>query len=286
MCLRSRNSFLINTETVKAVPAHCKAYHCKECGPIKASSLRKALTNYLSTWKTITFWTITIKQDVSLDLEKHHKALRECWRRFLIYVRRDLSLSPKCRKMLFIKVVEEHTNGYIHYHLACNTFFPYENANYIWNNIVEKVTGIKGKNGNIHIKAIPNPKKIASYITKYIVKMSLKLAIKLRRYSKSNGIKLFPVKTNSPNWIFAVFKGQTIEEAILEWHMTSDLLVYNKHNFTDIGKNLISSIINCQEIENLATDLPINKQSAWQYLNEILYDPYSEPNETGDLCLR
>jgi hypothetical protein len=187
--------------------------------------------------------------------------------------------------MLYIKVVEEHSNGYIHYHVACNTFFPYENANYIWNDIVEKVTGIQGKNGNIHIKAIPNPQKIASYITKYIVKMSLKLAIKLRRYSKSNGIKLFPVKISNPNWIYAIFKGQTIEDAILEYHITSDILVNNKHNFTDIGKNLISSIINGQIEDELASDLPNNKQSAWNYLNEILYDPYSEPNEIGDLCL-
>lgn len=285
MCQRSNNSYLINIETKQAVQSHCKAYHCKECGPIKASKLRKALTNYLSTWPTISFWTVTIRQDKNTNIDLHHKQLRECWRRFLIYVRRDLSLSPKCRKMKFIKVVEEHINGFIHYHLAVDCFFPYQQANNIFSAIVEKVTGMTGKNSNIHIKSIPNVKKVASYITKYVVKMSLKLAIKLRRYSKSNGITLFPLKPTDKNWIFAVYKGQSIDDVILEWHLASDILVYNKHNFTNIGKNLISNIINSQYAEDLAFDEPIKHKSAWEFLYNDLYEPLALPNEIGDLCL-
>jgi hypothetical protein len=186
--------------------------------------------------------------------------------------------------MKYIKVVEEHKNGYIHYHMAVNCWFDVTVANRILQAIVETVTGMTGKNSNIFMKSIPDPKQVAHYITKYVVKMSLKLAIKLRRYSKSNGITLFPAKISSKDWIYANWKGQTIEEAIWEFDIRSDILVYNKHNFTTDTKNLISSIINSQFVEELVSDLPTKKESAWEYIYNDLYEPYSQPNEMGDLC--
>jgi hypothetical protein len=279
MCQRSLNSFVINRETKQAHQLHCKAYHCKECGPIKASKLRKALTNYLSQWKIIGFWTITLKQVDVWNTETHQKHLRECWRRFLNSIRRNVSLSPEQRKMVFIKVVEEHKNGFIHYHLATNVFIPYQIVNNIWAHVIEQVTGISGKNGNIHCKSIMNPKQVAAYITKYITKMSLKLAIRLRRYSKSNGLVLFPAKVTPGDWIYCTYRGQSIEEAILEFDLRQDILVSNKHNFPKLATELIASIINTHT-EDSWTEYPIkNNSSAWQYINNPLYDPNENPRE-------
>jgi hypothetical protein len=244
MCTRSGNCYLINITSKKAIQAHCKAFHCPECGPIKAVKLRKSIYNYVSTWKFIAFWTITIKQHKSFTIETHKKHLKECWRRFLNNLRRNKSLTPEQRNMKFIKVVEEHKNGFIHYHLATDVFIWYVELNNIWRSVIEIVTGIGGKNGNIHCKGFNNPEKVSGYLTKYIVKMARNLAYEMRRYSKSNDITLFPRKITVNNWIYAVFQGQSVDEAINEHYRVLDILVYNKHKFPRDDRNLINNIIN------------------------------------------
>lgn len=273
MCIRSSNSFLINLTEKRSVQAHCKAYHCKECGPIKATKLRRSIYQYLSTWKNICFWTITIKQHPKFTKETHMNYLRECWRRFITYMRRDVSLSVEQRNMKFIKVVEEHANGFIHYHLATDIYIHWSILNNIWQSIIERVTGVGGKNGNIHTKHIPDPRKMAGYITKYVVKMARDLAMKMRRFSKSNDIKLFPQKHSVSNWFYCNWKGQTIDEAINTFMASLNILVIDKHNFTKRDENLIYNIIN--SFEEMEWEYQITKKDfeAWhdKIYSEIEY---------------
>lgn len=234
MCQRKPTYFLVSQASGLIIPSHCKAYICTECGPKKLKSLYLKIKDKLTTWRVVRFWTFTLTNRFHKNKEAHYEALREVWRRWLTYMRRNKSLRESTRKFSFIKVIEMHKSGYIHLHVFVSEYIPQNIAQTCWETCCEEVLGSKGHLGQTYVKVIDNAKTGAKYVVKYVMKIVSELDSTFRKYSKSNDIILFPKKITVNEWFFirsAQISLDDTEDEVLE---ISPLLVVEKHNFTKI----------------------------------------------------
>jgi len=232
MCTRRPTQFLISQVTGVIIQAHCKAYICTECGPKKIRVLYSKIKSKLETWNTIRFWTFTMTNKLHSDKEKHYEALREVWRRWLTYMRRNKSLRERARQFSFVKVIEMHKSGYIHLHVFISEYIPQNIAQTCWETCCQEVLEESGHLGQTYVIVIPNAKVGARYVVKYVMKIVSDLDSTFRKYSKSNDIILFPKKITVNEWFFIRSAMISIDDSMDEVVEFSPLLVEQKHNFT------------------------------------------------------
>ena len=201
MCLRTPNYYLINITNGKEIPLNCNTYSCPECGPKKAYKLRKYLQKYLENWKNIRFWTFTLSSESFEDEEDHMRALSECWSRFVTYLRRNKSLYKKQRGFRYVKVYENHKTGYWHLHVCVDQYLPYSVIQPIWEQICQERLGSQNHSGQSWVTGEKSAKTAAYYVSKYVLKSALEIVRMVRRFSTSHGIKIYPEKNSSGDWI-------------------------------------------------------------------------------------
>ena len=232
MCNRTNNLYLINTKTGQEIPVNCNTYACPTCGPKKAWKLKKYLQKYLETWKHIRFWTFTLSSELFEDEESHHQALSACWTRFVTYLRRNKSLYKKQREFKYVKVYENHKSGFWHCHVVVDQYLPYSVVQPIWEQICQEYVCTEKHAGQSWVTGEKSAKTAAFYVSKYVLKSALEIVRIVRRYSTSHGIKLFPEKTSSGDWICVRNDRDLWEQVERLLRSIPPLLVMSKNNST------------------------------------------------------
>lgn len=215
-----------NTKTRQMFHVRCNTYACNMCGKTKIYKLQTALSAYFAQFDFIRLWTFTLSSDIGLSKVEHFKTMQKCWNVFLKELRRTKSISAeelsrteigcnpkKCnsinlsnlqRSVQFVKVLEMHKSGFIHYHAMFTEFIPRRAVDYLWRRACFKVTGISGYLANAHVTGSKqNSNKSAEYVLKqarasafkvgkYVSKSFTLIGARVRRWSRSEKCALFP----------------------------------------------------------------------------------------------
>jgi hypothetical protein len=253
MCERLKDFIIINLDNGERAVPNCKAYSCPECGPKKVAKLKYCIYEELQKWNQVRLWTFTLSFNVGGTIEKHYKILQECWRRLNIYMRRNKSITKDQRQYRYIKLIEEHKSGYIHFHVLLDKFLPQKIVQTCWENIIQDITKTNRHTGQVWVKGNLTPENGAYYVTKYVSKAIKDIGIKARRYSVSIDGKLFPTKEKDGTWIFFHYRKNLHDVSTEIISLGFPSLVLFEHNFT-INKNydinLTGKIFECIKEQN------------------------------------
>lgn len=201
MCKRSNGYMVVNTKTGESYQSNCMSYSCPECAPKKAKKLKMALDEYLGSWKMIRMWTFTMTNKQHNSPEQHLFALQSVWHRFLAEVRRNKALREYQRRFSFVKVLDLHASGYVHYHVFISEYLPWNIVQGLWESSCRTELKEKGKIGHCSVKGRKTKGFVAYYVAKYVTKSIYDLRKGYRRWSKSHGVTIFPKKESNPEWI-------------------------------------------------------------------------------------
>lgn len=191
---------LYNSETKKWFKPKCKSYSCPKHGFIQRERLAKAIEQWLRGHNIIRFWTFTARFDNSKPMAPQNESYRLAWKYFITELRRNKLLSKKQRKLDYVKVYEVHKLGGLHVHLFSTEFVHWSVLQTIWEKCLSRYFPASKKLGNVNTKAHLTPVKASLYIAKYVTKFSLQTDIKIRAWSKSSKVSLFPKVLKSGNW--------------------------------------------------------------------------------------
>ncbi len=156
----------------------CKGWDCPVCGPKKARRLRQAIIEAATRNDLRRFLTLTLDPRYTSS-EESIKYIRECWRKFRVYLKRRTGKSID-----FIAVVELHKSGYAHLHILIDRYIPQQWIQSSWQAV--------GGGRFVNIKHV-DVHRIAAYLSKYLTKEVILGPFRpgTRRYSTSRGVKLF-----------------------------------------------------------------------------------------------
>lgn len=160
--------------------------------------LRLALEGYLKTWPFCRMWTFTYKASIFSSKADCYNKSSKIWKYFITYLRRSERLSKSQQKISYIKFLEVHKSGIIHYHVVFNRYLDANQIRALWRSAISAVTGKSGYVGNINIADNKSKKSTASYISKYVTKAARSRIKKLRSWSKSERITIFPNRPKNP----------------------------------------------------------------------------------------
>ena len=235
-CPNCHGYYLQNQVTSEIFRLGCNRYDCEHCGKIKIWKFKKALYKYFKNFHTIKFWTFNVRTTKQHNNKHFNKLSNEVWRRFCIMLRRDPHLTAYQSKFQYVKVTEFTKEGFVHFHVVINVFMPFDIVYHYWNKAIAStfkmdydfLIGDKPGNeslGGVNVQSIPNAKKVTNYVTKYLLKACQDLTQKsgqllgisrkrIRIYTKSNSIVLFPKKHSCNSWLFINAGGNSEREAI------------------------------------------------------------------------
>jgi len=196
----------------KQLPVPCNKYSCPVCSKKKSKTLFKAIYTWIKDFKYIRMWTLTVSGAIIKDNEKHYAILQEAWRRFITEIRRNKYLNHDQRNIDYVRVSEVHDGkrgkfldinnlGKIHFHLFVSAYIPVTFLQPIWNHILQELTGVSCKVGNINICGIKSAKKAAGYVTNYVLKSSLLLHSRQKKWTKSGKLAIMKKLKSSGDWI-------------------------------------------------------------------------------------
>jgi len=216
-----KNHHIWNIEEEKCIPLHCNKYACPLHGWKRKYKLAKGITKFLQNFKRIRLWTLTISSKDINDQTLHYHTLSLAFRYFTTFVRRHKALSETEKSFQYIKVVDLHKNGFIHYHAFFDRFISIYKLIPLWQKAVNLAykklrpesmrTDLKILIGcSIHAKSLFSAQKAANYIAKYVVKAAQKNHCRLNYYSKSTKISLFEKREKNGNWLHT-YPGRQID---------------------------------------------------------------------------
>ena len=212
-CERCNGLFFLNINSGEFLNANCKAYCCEYCGPKKAYRLQLAFTDYFKQFKHLRLFTFTFRTSIFNNTFDVQKASSQIWRRFINNLRRSTSLSNFQKNVDYVRVIEFTRKGYPHFHVFFTEYLPVQVIRGLWNNAINTVCNTKGNNGNIDVSYSGpgakrgnhgnfTPESAAKYIAKYVLKSAQENPNRMRRWSKSGKIRLFPDKVSTNEWRF------------------------------------------------------------------------------------
>lgn len=193
MCIRIKqipkfqNKALLNIDTSELHELHCKSWSCPECAPKKAKRLYISMLNFFSQFKGVPLWTFTASPSIYTPIE-HAKLLQIAFHNFLKECRRNKLISPDKQKFKYVRLLELHKSGYVHYHLLSTHFVNFEILSELWRNALLTAGYVPSlpKFSNVNTKWIPNAKQAAKYVVKYVIKAVADFPAFISRWSKSN----------------------------------------------------------------------------------------------------
>lgn len=209
-------------------------------------------------------WTFTYRHSIFKDKGDCYANTSKIWKYFITYLRRSQLLSRVQAKSIYIKVLELHKSGFIHYHVLFSTYLPVHVIRAMWQKAINIVMGSVGWNGNVNISKKPISKSSAGrYIAKYVTKAAQDLTVNLRLWSKSEKVKIFEVHKSSDLIINA--KSENLGIILKTKSITSQNVQYliQKSGITFILSDDLGEVIfekrlhppNIKEKMNQATEL-------------------------------
>ena len=211
-CPRFKGRFFINLKTNSWFPCNCNAYECPQCGKYKQMNLKKYIAEYINKWTYLRMWTFTYRTGIFNSTEHCLKKTSQIWKNFITYVRRSKELSSAQKKTIYIKVAEVTKRGYVHYHVLFGGYLPIKLIRGYWNQAIRSVISGNYLESNVMISIDKKmeKKKAANYITKYVGKAMQSDLGKLRKWSKSEKVKIFPERVPNPDVICTELKNLEI----------------------------------------------------------------------------
>lgn len=197
---------LLNTQTGEIAKLSCKAYACPVCGIRKKMQLQNALERVLSSWESVRMWTFTASSN-NLTPVQHAELMRLSWRKFTKYLRTSPIVPKAIKTIQYIKFVELHKSGHIHFHVLVDKYVHWDFFQVLWVHICKQVFKSEEKISHVNVVGSRDAKAAAKYVSKYVSKAACEksgqhetinsennLVEKLvfRLYSKSQKIILFP----------------------------------------------------------------------------------------------
>jgi hypothetical protein len=227
-CRRNLGKFLVNATESTFTNCPCKTYACADCGQFAKYRLQKALSHYLSQFKSIYFWTFTFRSTIFESIKQNHSLAPQIWRRFTVLMRIWLKSRGLLDDFKYIKVLELHKSGFIHYHVVFERFFPASAIRKMWHEAIKSFINTSETPGNVHAKVLKHANQAANYLAKYVVKAAKEIKQTLRKktrlYSKTNNVILFTKEASHDSWHFENLKDWA---ANLEIHRISVLIERN-----------------------------------------------------------
>jgi hypothetical protein len=138
---------------VRLIPSTCKSIHCPHCSSLKARKYFNRSKAILSSGN-FRFLTLTSSSQ-TYSIHWHLQHMLDSWEFFI------KELKKYYPKLQYIRVIERHKSGYVHFHVCINTFIPQAQILKIWRKYETK--------GFAYIISVPIERQ-AKYICKYIVK--------------------------------------------------------------------------------------------------------------------
>lgn len=211
-CKSTERLRFVNTITGEIIRVRCNTYACADCAPRKLNRLRKGMIRYFQNFEYVRLWTFTCTTRFTMTPKLHFDAMRKAWRIFTKELRRNKGLRESQRQVQYVKTVELHKSGYVHFHALFTQYVPQAIISAIWDNACRSVLKqnahvasayVRGHKYNATMAAKYVTKSVArgagtaekvAYVTKSdddFLKLS-KLGERVKRWSKSNKTGLFP----------------------------------------------------------------------------------------------
>jgi len=168
-----REGVLVNQgfQKARAVTLKCRAWTCPECAPDR----RKQLIALIASGKPERLITFTMRPEPGESPVKHARVLVNAFQLLM----RELVRTGRCKRLQYAAVMEAHTSGYAHLHVAQRGGFI--ERNYLVKRWIE-LTG----SWNVDIRYIRNPGDCAAYLAKYMGKDPVRFGT-CKRYWTTNG---------------------------------------------------------------------------------------------------
>jgi hypothetical protein len=199
--------YLQNQRTMKKIPLSCHSLNCPVCGPREKARIQRAANKFFAKYKYTRMWTLTLSNFDCVNIMTHYYVLKEAWRRFITEIRRNRYLRKDQREFKFFKCLDYHKSGYIHLHVMVTCWIDQKFLQTIWERILMEILHYERHSGSVHVKAVPNARMAANYVSKYIVKATTNIEEHVRKWSKSVRTCFFEKKKSSGEWkyMFGVY---------------------------------------------------------------------------------
>ena len=194
--------YLLDSRDGSTKELGCNRWTCPYCSIKLRGRLFFASQRYFKKFKYIRMWTFTLQHTEEDSEYSHYLKLKEVWRRFVTEIRRSKYLRQDQRKFEFFKCLDLHESGFIHFHVLVNVFLPYKWCQDTWEHIAQELLGTKNHVGACNVIAIPSAKIASSYVVSYVQKVALSFYKGIRRWSKSNKLRLFDYSKSTSTWHF------------------------------------------------------------------------------------
>ena len=190
-----------NKNTRKFVPIPCNRYKCPVCGQFKLRRLYSAMLKYFQQFKFVRMFTFTFTTSGGYSVEDHFKIMQKAWHATWREIRRTHILSRRQNNVQFVRCLDLHKSGYVHYHVMVTEFLPVLDIARIWNYNLQRFSGMLGHVGSVHAMGILSHKTATRYVCKYVLKCAEQLSGKTHRFSKSGRVRLFDIRVSNHEWI-------------------------------------------------------------------------------------
>lgn len=204
-CPNSRTGwYLCNIEEGKYIHLPCNLYSCPVCGRKKIQKLYKALVTYFGQWKYTRLWTFTLSSKMGTDIQSHYKLLAETWRRFTTEIRRNKCFTKSQNGVQYVKFIEAHKSGFIHFHVLVSAYLPWKNIQALWERCARDTCKVDGHIASANVRGVLSARPAAKYVTKYVTKAVFEIEIRIRRYTKSGRVSLFKKHQSGGGWFIYI----------------------------------------------------------------------------------
>lgn len=149
--------------------------------------------------------------------------MRKAWRIFTKELRRNKALTEKQRNVQYVKVVELHKSGYVHFHALFTQYAPIAIISAIWDNACKQVLKTNAHVATAYVRGHKhNHTQAANYVTKSVARGSGnsskvayatkdedsfknigELGDRVKRWSKSAKTGIFPKYAGPSQYICA-----------------------------------------------------------------------------------
>ena len=208
MCVRTHhirklaNKAIINISSGELKEISCNSWLCPECSKRKRAILYKGIKEYFCNSRYVRLWTFTASS-ANISIIDHTELMRKAFHVFLKYIRRHKSLSEVTKKFLYVRVVEFHKSGYIHFHLLIDKFLPQNIVAECWQRalLVARPAYTEGVNGFVFVRAQMSAKIAAGYVVKYVMKSVADGVRTIARWTKAKGTPIFARFKSNSTWL-------------------------------------------------------------------------------------
>lgn len=208
---------LYNKVSGKVIKPHCRTYTCPTHGWKKQKELATGLEKWLKQFPVVRMLTFTIRKTNEISAKEFNYLFTRVWHLFITKLRRDKFLSKREQNVQYVKVYELHKVGTLHIHALFSEYIHWTKLQRMWEQSIRTYFSISGKQGNVHLRSSRSAKGGARYVAKYVTKMAYQFGIKIRSWSKSGKVAIFPKRIKTGEWMMLLRDSQEYRLASVGW---------------------------------------------------------------------